>query len=255
MGAFDPDAGCTLTDDLKAFWKLGEVSGTRVDSFGSNDLTDNNTVTQATGIVGNAAQFTAANTEFLDIADNADLSTGNISFSICGWAFFDTFPVGGSGITAKGDANANSTFEYSLESETVSGPLTQFRFIISDGTSTSTVQSLSFGGLSLDTWYFVVAGYDADADELFISVNNGTVDTTTFTTGSQDTTEPFVIGSRKVVAGHDIFMDGRIDEVGFWKRVLTAQEKTDLYNGGSGNTFDPSGTCTLSKPHFFIVFD
>jgi len=32
-------------------------------------------------------------------------------------------------------------------------------------------------------------------------------------------------------------MDGRVDEVGFWKRVLTAQERTNLYNAGAGNTY------------------
>ena len=30
------------------------------------------------------------------------------------------------------------------------------------------------------------------------------------------------------------YWDGLIDEVGFWKRILTAQEKTNLYNAGAG---------------------
>jgi hypothetical protein len=30
------------------------------------------------------------------------------------------------------------------------------------------------------------------------------------------------------------YLDGRVDNVGFWKRVLTAQDRTDLYNSGKG---------------------
>ena len=29
--------------------------------------------------------------------------------------------------------------------------------------------------------------------------------------------------------------------MGFWKRVLTAQERTDLYHTGAGNTYLPGG--------------
>src|SRR6056300_304684 len=50
------------TTDLVSFWKLDEASGTRVDAFGSNDLTDNNTVGQGTGTVyANAADFERSN--------------------------------------------------------------------------------------------------------------------------------------------------------------------------------------------------
>ena len=41
-------------DSLQGFWELlEEASGTRVDAHGANDLTDNNTVLQGTGKVGN----------------------------------------------------------------------------------------------------------------------------------------------------------------------------------------------------------
>src|SRR5206468_1328963 len=30
------------------------------------------------------------------------------------------------------------------------------------------------------------------------------------------------------------YLDGRLDGVGFWKRVLTANERADLFNGGVG---------------------
>ncbi len=42
--------GSALKTSLEAWWDLQEESGTRVDSHGSNNLTDNNTVTAAAGI-------------------------------------------------------------------------------------------------------------------------------------------------------------------------------------------------------------
>ena len=32
-------------------------------------------------------------------------------------------------------------------------------------------------------------------------------------------------------------MDGRLDQVGVWKRVLTADERTWLYNSGNGRSY------------------
>ena len=49
-----------ILHECYGYWQLGEASGTRADTYLDNDLDDNNTVTQAVGKVGNAAQFTAA---------------------------------------------------------------------------------------------------------------------------------------------------------------------------------------------------
>ncbi len=38
-----------------------------------------------------ARQYTAANTEFHSIADNASLSTGDIDFMIGGWIYLDSY--------------------------------------------------------------------------------------------------------------------------------------------------------------------
>lgn len=68
-----------------AHWNLNESSGTRVDSVGSNDLTDNNTVGVDTGKFGNAAYFDILNSEYLSINDNAALSMGDVDFMLRAW--------------------------------------------------------------------------------------------------------------------------------------------------------------------------
>lgn len=85
---------------LVSYWKLDEASGTRVDSIGNNDLTDNNTVTSGTGQSGNAASFASANSEYLSITDAAQVGLETDEFTILAWNKPDT-PSGTRAVVAK----------------------------------------------------------------------------------------------------------------------------------------------------------
>ena len=76
--------------NLISHWPLNEVSGTRVDSHGSNDLDDVNTVTQAAGKIGKAAEFVNDNDERLRHDDNADLSGADVDWTFAIWVYFDS---------------------------------------------------------------------------------------------------------------------------------------------------------------------
>ena len=250
MGAFSPDAGCTIPTNLVSYWNLDETSGSRADSFGSETLTDNNTVTGATGKVSGAAQFTAANSEYLSHADDAALSTGDIDFTFAYWLYMDSKSAEMHTISKSGVLNREYDLVYDPGSD---------RFywqVSSTGISfDGQVQASSFGAPSTGTWCFFVHWHDSVNNVIGIQVNNGTVDTTSFSAGVNDGTSAFHIGA-EVAAPAQRYWDGRIDEVGFWKKVLSAQEKTDLYNSGNGNTYNPSGTCVLAAQHrMFALFD
>ena len=96
-----------LTDNLIAFWELEEASGTRNDAHGSNHLTDNNTVAQGTGKVGNCADFELDNSEYLSIADNAALSVGDEDFTIQAWFNIEANPGFRQGIVGKSSGGAD----------------------------------------------------------------------------------------------------------------------------------------------------
>lgn len=215
-----------LADNLISFWSLDEASGNALDAHGSNDLTDNNTVDSATGIIGNARSFTKANSEYFSHADNADLSTGDIDFTFAGWANVSSY-TGFPGILGK-DNGGSGEREYGLY--TYSG---RFRWYVSDnGTSEST--AVEFTGLTTATWYFFVVYHDSVNNIISISVNDGTPVTAAHSTGINDGTADFRIGD---VPYNNLYMAGQIDELGFWKRVLTSSEITELYNSGSGRDY------------------
>jgi len=223
----------SLTDNLEAWWKLEEASGSRADAQGSNILTDINTVTQATGKIASAGQFTRANSESLTIADNASLSLGADSdFVIAAWVYLDSTPAGAMILASKGDSAATISQEFQL---IYSSGL--FRFSVGDGAASAEVTASTFGAASTGVWYFVYAWHDSTLDTLNIMINNGTTDSVAWANGTQDTAQEFAIGQWSNIAaggaaGH---WDGRIDEVGFWKGGLHfPQERNDLYNGGAG---------------------
>jgi hypothetical protein len=227
----------SLLNGLVSYWKLDEASTgvapvARVDSHGDNDLTDNNTVTSRAGKISNAAEFTPANSEFLSHVSNADLLTGDISFTFSLWVYFDA--NGDYVVIGKDAAGAR---DYVIDKS--SGLL---RFYMNGGGDTTTpgneADSQNGGApISANQWYYVIAWHDAAADTINIQVNNGTA-VSTGTGGAFPATAAadFCIGARTYV-GNQAYMDGAIDGVGFWKRTLTADEKTALYNSGDGLTY------------------
>lgn len=229
----------TLAGALVSYWKLDEASGQRNDSHGTNHLTDN--VANVSGIAGkiaNGADFSGAGgqstTQFLYRNSNSTLQTGNIDQTFTAWVKFDSVPPAGLHRTILSKDNANNLREILLVWEQASN---KFVFAIGNGASgVEGVQATSFGTPSLGVWYFVVAGYNATTDKAFIQINNGPVDEVTIALTPGVSTNPFIIGAEGF-SSFRIPHDGLIDEVGFWKRVLTLEERTTLYNGGAGLTY------------------
>jgi hypothetical protein len=227
---FAPSTSTALGNKLKGYWKLDETSSTRYDSAHENSLTDNNTVSSNTGKVNTAAEFNYSNSESLTRNDNADLSTGDVDFTISAWVYItdknDLRPI-----VAKDDGSGSR--EYLLSYDQGSD---LFIFEIFDGAnSIAQVKSNTIGSVSTSTWYFITAWHDTSDDTINIQINNGTADSlSTGGTGPTDTGETFSIGKNRETVWH---FDGRIDNVLLWKRTLTSGEKSALYNSGNGLDF------------------
>ena len=219
-----------LIDNIIAFWKLGEADGaSRLDSVGSNNLADNATVTQIGGKIGNAAHFAQASSQFLSIADNTDLSTGDIDFTFACWVWIDSKVGADMQIVSKWKT-AGALREWVLQ--WVGGGTDRYRFIVSGLTEAiSTVDANNFGVPPTGAWHFIVCWHDATANTINIQVNNGSINSTAHTDGVRDAAASFVIGTLDEAAS---FWNGRVDAAGFWKKVLPSGEKTELWNGGAG---------------------
>jgi hypothetical protein len=237
-----------LTDDLIAWWTLDETSGTRYDSHGTHHLTDTNTVTYSSSAkYGNAAEFEWTNQESLYKAcpTTDELAFYNEdNYSVVSWVY----PM--ASISTVGDDMklvAKSYYSGPGDNKSHWGTLIfddsghQNEFGAEIRGTTDTTQKIyasTFGSLSLNTWYFCYFYHDAGNNQLGVSVNNGTVDTQSWSNGTYNAEDgQFNLGIANNFDPIEPY-DGRMDETAIWGRVLTSSEVTELYNSGSGLTYE-----------------
>lgn len=180
-------------------------------------------------LAGNAAQFTAANSEYLSLADNDSVSTGDIDFTWAGWVYLDA-KAANQAFISKWATNEN---EYLIQYQAAED---RFLFYVSnDGTSDVSLAADTLGAVSTATWYFIVAWHDASANTTNIQVNNGTADSAAHATGVRSGAGALEFG--RLTEGPANYVAGRLDGWGFWKRTLTANERAQLYNSGTGRRY------------------
>jgi hypothetical protein len=119
----------------------------------------------------------------------------------------------------------------------------RFNWLVSsDGVGNTPVIASTFGAPSLATWYQIICWHDAAANQIGISVNDGSANTASHTTGVFDSTAPFRIGAQGGGApSTGSYWDGLLSKCRFWKRVLTSGERTQLYNAGAGLAYASFG--------------
>jgi hypothetical protein len=211
-------ATSTLTDGLVAHWKLEEASGARNDSKGTNLLNDNKGVGQGPGKIGQGAQFTSAGGQSLSIADNADLSTGDVNFTGSLWVRFETLGRYQYLMTKGG--------EYELYLDGIGG--NRLTLVVRYAGGGYAV--VSGAAVSAGTWYHVCFWHDSVSNQIGFSVNDGSPIMAATGGGPPDSASAFRLGDD----GWNNYFNGSLDEVSFWKRVLTPAERSALWGGGAG---------------------
>lgn len=225
----------TLTGQLVSFWKLDEASGTRDDAHSTNNLTDNNTVTSAQGVRGDAAHFVIANSEFLSVADNATLDFVS-AFSLSVW-IKQTALVADQVIAAKWTYQTQGSWV--LQADNANSDELQLIIATSLGDSGTTLARTSDANLVAGTWYHLVMIYDGsqtgNANRLKFYVNNVQKTLTfagTIPASLQNSTADFNLG--KFGGSLTRYFGGDMDLAGLWSRALAETEVRALYNIGAG---------------------
>ena len=219
------------TTNLLAYYKLDESSGNRADAHGSFTLTDNNTVLSATGIINDGADFVRANNEFLSNASFGASVSAN-DWSVSAWFNFPSV----TGQTVFG-LRPSSGAANLIQIET--DPTTSLVRIIVRNSSNVTRKDYSNLTAAANTSNHVVLTRQGDNVELYVNGSNAS------TTKNTDATLVMTSTARTLYIGAELsasnVADGVIDEVGFWNRLLTSTEVTELYNAGAGLAYPFSG--------------
>ena len=186
-----------------------------------------------------AADFNGT-TQFLNIADNTDLSMSDVDFHICVFAFLDVKTGNNKTILGKFNTEAADDRGYLL---LYSVGDDQFRWIVSADGTVGTVTNLFSTNLptvNTGTWYMINVWHDSVNDEIGMRINDGDILTTAHTGGVFDNVTDFKIGAFNTTELQ--FIDGRVSQARIWKnRILTESEMNEIFNLGNGYPSTESG--------------
>ncbi len=232
----------SLLDGLVSYWKLDEASGNAIDAHGSNNYIDENSVGSAAGKINSARVFIRDSGKRLYQPSNSSLAVGDIDFTISQWVYFNTV--------------TNFEFLYNKSSNLVAGQEfavfvnTRLAFFVRDPAGNAS-EVLSSAAIPTGQWLHVVAWHDSVANEIGLQINNASAFIQAHSTGVRTGTQEVELGARK---SQNLFrLNGLLDEVGFWKRMLTPAERAALYNSGNGLSYDkfrPPGLSTIVASHY-----
>lgn len=216
-----------LLNDLAAYWKLED---NWIDSVGGLTLSPQASPVFAAGIVGQAADFESGSSQWAEISDQAAVSVGDIDFTIAVWVKPESLPSQPAIVTKEDNVK-----EYRVDLDGSNRP----RFILFDSGNGVIAQAIAttFGSLSAGSEYLIIAEHDVTNNKARIGVNGGTMDEVATSGAPHDGSAKFRFGARGAPGSEVNFLDGLVDEVGLWKRLLASDEKTELYNSGSGITY------------------
>jgi len=246
--------------NLKAYYTMDEASGDLINtasSVGSSHAISNfnlsptagsGTITQnVTGKLNKCVTFSgnaSAQADDSNLADTAFISNTGAVFTMCLWvkvatragdqAYITTsdLTVGANGLFFRmQDTSGHIYCKFGSQGATLGG------------TTSSTVIPNDAG------WHFVVAQYDYQVGTTYISVDNGTLESVATGETISTTTTP----QDKLHLGNTPFLDndlnGELDDVSIWNRILTAAEITSIYNSGTGATLASLPLVTLNLPN------
>lgn len=231
----------TLTNGAIAYWKLDNEASWIDSSGNSRTLTEDPEVWNSAGLIGNAATYTNNINNFLYRADEDALSCIGNSLTIACWVNF-TATNTGQALVYK-DSASNGTREWGIGLETSGGPYAFINVFTNAVTAGLTAARLTNAFSGAAEWNFVVAQIDNTNKIAKIRV------ATTGAMGAwaQSSTfngfGPAGIGTnttaqlRLGIITTVYPLNGLLDEVGLWNRLLTDSEITNLWNNGVGRTW------------------
>lgn len=225
-----------------SFWNCDESSGNLADAVGSNTLTNNNTATFTTGLIGNAADLESGSSQYFSITDGSQSGldfTGDFSLSI--WTKFESI-LGANNETAIISKWGTSQRSYLLSLDTYGGNFIDAT-ISSTGANADTRQWT--WSPSTATWYHIVWTFNNTSKLNRVYIDGSSLGDRTSTLTPYNGTAEFQVGYRQ--EGSMAYADGLQDMIGAWNVELTSSEVTELYNAGAGVQYPFSSPKNYSK--------
>lgn len=224
LGCRSMGPGSTLKTGLLAYWPMNEASGNRVDVHGGYVFADNYGAGYNTGkVYANVLEMLDAGNEGLTCSSPGALNFADVDFTIALWYYPYSFPL-------------INTYQhlYRTGRNIFTGGFcikiaynSQLAFIVFNSSSLK-YASVHCPIAAINAWYFCVFSHDTTNNKVYASSNNSIPNEVAWSYAMSAGTEQLKIGREDDPA------DFRLGPIAVWNRVLSADERTALYNGGNG---------------------
>ncbi|MDD4110154.1 MAG: LamG domain-containing protein [Clostridia bacterium] len=239
-----------LNNSLVSYYKLDEISGSVIDSVGSNTGTNNGATTNVAGKINTAYDFDGTNDKIVYSGNLASSST-----TLSTWFKFTESGIYRF-IELGGLTTVTNSFMSIVHEDGILGSIRD--------DAGHTVSTSAYTGYNDGNWHMATLTEDGTNIKLYVDGN--LLETKSISTIGTQTFTSFNIG---VYQGSYQYFSGTIDEVGIWSRALTPSEVELLYNDGDGlalyhqdavpeielNQFSPENDATLNIQEVDFIFN
>jgi hypothetical protein len=201
--------------DLVSYYRLDGSSGIVLDDITNEHGTNVGATRDVTGKIEKAFDFDGTN----DYIFASSEIVGDTTFSASAW--FKTTDTQGGVLLLNSENNTGKGIGFAIHGGS-SGKIA----IIMDGVAWGSDSSLSYND---GAWHHAVMTRNGNTFNLYIDGGSSVVSTITNAGGIYGSYN--YIGSRSDSAA---FIDGTIDEIGIWSRIITTTEIAEIYNSGTG---------------------
>lgn len=221
-----------LDSGLISYWEFenNSMSSVDLDSQGINAFTRHGTVTSISGKILNAIQPDVTTYLSVDPATNGMAIGNNANYTFGGWfkkpsTFSSYAPIFQRGVIGESQ-NRSFHLQYTLGTDNLTLAKSH------NGVSLETVSTANNIGLVDNGWHFIVAWVDGSHLTLNVQVDNGVI-----YTESMNYSATWNVGTLMLGSSSFIPLQFAVDQLFYYNRVLSAVERTMLYNGGNGLSY------------------
>lgn len=208
------------------YWNLSEASGLRFGSVAGVNLSPSGSVSTTANMSGGTAANLTADGDLFHVSTQA-IQVGNFDWTLCGWFKVSDQSAYPAIIQKVGGAQA--------QFEVYAGEPNGLRFVVyKSNAEHQDVYGTPGVSVPNNTWVFFRAWHSCSTNEIGLQINNGLEYRSSWNKGVNPVgISPIRFGSD----GTSNISNRALSRVSFWKRLITEEECTALYNSGYGVDF------------------
>lgn len=227
------EAATNLQSGLIAHWKFDDCTAKDKSGNGYNGVI-NGSPKCVTGVIGKALQFNGIK-DFIVVADRPKLRLSGTSYTLSGWVLLKSYNSSYiSGLIAKRGGGHQQGYAWSMTGLAHDSPNGRALLGISRG---GDPVILSPTETPLNTWRHIAVTYDFNTNIAKLYINSAlNTEASNIPSPNPNTSVPLIIARDN---DSIYYLNGILDDLRVYNRVLSRSEISDLYNMGlpvSGST-------------------